>query len=151
MAKKLTDAQVAEFLVDFRERKPEEQERSVVWQELVSFPQWGMAKFVPDKVKPIEPTPGNDPSLPDPRLSATARAEITKAKDEQRPPTAVGTKVSGNTIKTSGGTVNPWADYSPPPAEGSVSYGIRTEIHPPASFGDPARWRRDENGWHRKA
>jgi hypothetical protein len=149
MAKKVSDVQVAEFLAEFRDRKPEEQEASPVWQELVSFPQWGIAKFVPDKVRPAPEPAGSDASLPDPRLSASARADITKARAEQRPPVAAATKVSGNTIKTDGGAVNPWADYKCPSLTGALSIALRTNVPPPASFGDPSKWRQTQDGWSR--
>lgn len=143
MAKRaLKDAEVAAFLEKFRERPQEDQERSPVWQELVAFPGWGMAEFReadPDlHVIPAE--------LPDPRLSAKARADFMVEKghhvtDEGNGVTTPGSIMSGQMP----GAANPWADTNVPPGDGPLFLGVSTDVKPPF----PGNWVRKEGGWFR--
>lgn len=148
MAKAITDQQVADALADFRERKKEEQERSVIWQELVQFPQWIGAQFTEGvDAKEVQkattlPTPHTN-APPDPRLPASERARINK---EQNPTKTVANPDGSKTIKTaaSKGQSNPWHDYKEPP-EGPCLLSVQTDHKPPFR----GEWSRIATGWYR--
>jgi len=144
MAKKvraLKDMEVADFLAKFRERDQKDQEASPVWQELISFPGWGMAEFKePDSELHILPS-----ELPDPRMPARQRAEFMAKEghvtDEPKGQPTPGAITTGHIP----GGVNPWAETTPPAAEGPLFLGVNTDVPPPF----PGNWQRKEGGWFR--
>lgn len=145
MAKRIIkDVEVAEFLSSFRERSQEEQERSPIWQELVAFPGWGMAKFKPEDVKiPLIPSA----ELPDPRLPPQARADFIRNQDGAVTDEGKGKPTPGAMTSISmPGQANPWADVRTPTGEGPLFLGMNTEVPPPF----PGTWERKEGGWFRK-
>jgi hypothetical protein len=140
----IRDAEVAEFLASFRERIQGEQERSPVWQELVSFPGWGMAKFTPELAKiPIIPTA----ELPDPRMTAQGRADFVKGQEGAVTDEGKGKPTPGamTSVAMPGG-VNPWADVRRPTDKGPVFLASKTDVPPPF----PGAWEKREGGWFRK-
>jgi hypothetical protein len=151
--KKLSDMDVAAFLEEFRTRPLADQQRSAVWQELASFPQWAAPQFtdgvpaseVAKATKPIPRTATQAP--PDPRLPAGERARIRK--EQEGTPTQVHETTGGRAITTktaAQGGPNVWADYKAPPAEGFAFMGVQTEVKPPF----PGAWERTEGGWVRR-
>jgi hypothetical protein len=139
----LSDQQVADFLLEFRDRPDEVQQSSPVWQELIQFSGWGMASFKPKKNIPREATE----ALPDPRLPAHERAAILKAQGGVTDD-AKGKKPSSGamTTKSTQGAPNPWAQY-PTPGPGPVFVALNTDLAPPY----PGNWRRTPDGWYRNA
>jgi len=146
MTKRLIkDAEVAEFLEAFKGRTQEEQERSPVWQSLIGFPGWGMARFKLEEVRiPVIPSA----ELPDPRSTPLEKAEFTRRQEgvavtdegKGRPTPGAMTSISMP------GQDNPWSDVRTPTEGGPVFLAIKTEVPPPF----PGAWERREGGWFRK-
>ena len=137
----LKDMEVADFLSKFRERRQEDQESSPIWQELISFPGWGMAEFKEGDgelhVLPAE--------LPDPRMPARERAEFMENEghvtDEGK-----GEPTPGAMTTDAGmGKPNPWVDTRTPAVGGPLFLGVKTEVKPPF----PGNWVQKEGGWYR--
>jgi hypothetical protein len=138
---RLTDAEVASFLAEFRDRPQERQETSIVWQELMSFPQWAGAQYRGDETPSL-------PAPPDPRLSGRERQEEYE-RTGQEPPT-VTPNPDGSQSMTTGNTAkaaNPWGDHPSPPDDGSAVFvAVNTDQRPPYA-GD---WERRPGGWFRR-
>ena len=141
MAKLPSDQAVADALAAFRERPKEEQERSVIWQELASFPQWASAQYIEAGLPAKEVAKATAPVTklpPDPRLPGHERAAL-------EPQTQVQPQKDGSTtIKTSQPRANPWADYKEP-AEGACLLSVQTDVRPPFR----GEWKRVAQGWFR--
>jgi hypothetical protein len=138
--KLLTEIEVAEYLVAFRERPQAEQEASPIYQELIAFSGWGMAKYAPK-------APLVSPEIPDPRMSSADRAKLMK---ELNPITDTGKgKTEPGAMTTVGspaGAQNPWVDTRTPEGKGPLFLGVNTEVPPPFA----GTWERKEGGWFRK-
>ncbi len=154
--KTLTDMDVASFLEAFRARPLPEQQRSPIWQELASFPQWASDQFITEGVsaaeraKALKPIPRSAREAPpDPRLPASERARILKDQQGDRP--QVRETPDGRAITTKSsphGGSNPWADYKAPPGspDDFAFMGVHTDVRPPF----PGKWDRIEGGWVRR-
>jgi hypothetical protein len=148
MSKKLSDQQVADALMEFRDRAADDQARSPIWQELVQFPGWGMAQYDGKKAAPPPPKTATE-ALPDPRLPAEARAAILREQGvvSDAPKPGVQPQPGSMTVKDSHPVHNPWATIKPPPPDGPYFANVRTEIAPPY----PGNWRRTSDGWFRES
>ena len=142
-----TDIEVAQFLADFRDRAPDQQESSPVYQELAAFPQWAGAQYRGDEA-PVAQIP------PDPRLPPLERREAIAAQAAANPqppsPHDPQPAPAPNAITTGamGQNTNPWADYNPPPEDGSAVFlNCNTDVRPPF----PGEWQRRVGGWFRPA
>lgn len=132
----LNDRSVAEYLANFRERSLEDQQASIIWEELTQFPQW-----LGDAYKE---EPAKTEALPDPRLSASQRAAAMKKRPSAPEPAAK--KNGAITTKDSGKPSNPWSDVHVPET-GATHVAVKTDIKPPF----PGKWRKTEEGWFREA
>jgi hypothetical protein len=137
---RLTDAEVAAYLADFRDRPQERQETSLIWQELMSFPQWTGAQYRGGETELAAP--------PDPRLSGSER-QAEYERTGQEPPTVTQQPDGTRSMTTGdvGKAANPWSDHRPPPNDGSsIFLAVNTDIRPPYE-GD---WERRPGGWFRR-
>lgn len=146
----MTDIEVAEFLAGFRDRPQEDQEASPVYQELISFPGWGAGAQYRDSEAPAPEAP-EAPSLeppPDPRLPALERREAAGEQPESTPTQVTQNPDASRSITTADRNAesNPWADYNPPPEDGSGAWmPVNTDVRPPY----PGDWQRRQGGWYR--
>lgn len=145
MAKKLTDQEVADALSDFRDRPKADQERSVIWQELASFPEWASAQYTAGV--PAKEVVKATLAPPDPRLSPAARAAAFKAQGSPVTDDSKTKKPNTGAITTGAmAKPNPYSDYRTP-AEGPCLVAVESENPPPF----PGTWRRVNGGWFRDA
>lgn len=141
----LSDQQAADFLAAFRERSIEDQQASLIWQELSLFPQWwGDAPRTT-----VRPPRTATEAPPDPRLPAHERAAVFKTQgvgvtDDGKGKTPVAGSMTSGQVRPE---QNPWAGYKAPSPEGSCSYAVKTDVPPPW----PGNWRRTSEGWFREA